>query len=126
MNRQIIAAVMSCIIIFLGTFGLFNTYQIKEKMCQELETAEKAALSGDITKAEEAAEQARAFWKSKESRLFLYIRHDELDEIEKSISELKYLAKLGDTAEFCSKANQSLALVEHIWECELPVFKNIL
>ena len=126
MNRPAITAVIAVMIALIGAMGLWNTHQVKDTMCAQLETAKQAALSGDASQAEKTAQQIQAFWEKQESKLFLYIRHNELDEIEKNIAELKYLAELGDTAEFCSKASQAKALVEHIWECELPLIKNIL
>lgn len=126
MNRPIALAVVAGCIAVLSAAGLYHTHQVKEALGTRLEAAETAALAGEADKAEVAAEELLDFWEEREKTLLLYIRHDELDEIERSISELKYLIKLGDTAEFCSKLDQTHALIEHVWLSELPLLRNIL
>ena len=126
MNRPAIIGAVAAAIACLSIAGILNVRNVKEKMTVLLNTAEQEAVSGQYEEAKNTAQKMKAVWEEKEKRLLIYIRHNEIDDIGKCISELKYLAEFGDTAEFCSKLEQTKGLVYHIWESELPLFKNIL
>lgn len=126
MNRPIIISLAAICIAILSAFSLWNTNQVNAQLKDQLEAAEKAAVSGDLKKAAALSEEIDKLWSEKEKWLLIYIKHNEVDDVGKSISELKYLAKFGDVAEFCSKASQTSDMIEHIWISELPLPKNVL
>ena len=126
MNRPTIIGAVAITIAGLSAAGILNAHNTRNEMESLLYQAEQAAVSGQFKQAKAAAEKIKSVWDEKEKRLLLYIRHNEIDDIGKSISELKYLAEFGDSAEFCSKLDQTKGLIYHVWESELPLFKNIL
>lgn len=126
MNRTITITVLFIIVAVLSTMGIMNTYQMKTQMKEYLLAAEQAAMQGDIEKAVKESERIQKQWDKQEKWLLLYVKHNEIDTINQSISELKFLIQYQDTAEFCSKINETITMIEHVWESELPIFKNIL
>ena len=126
MNRTITITVLFIIVAVLSTMGIMNTYQMKTQMKECLLAAEQAAMQGDIEKAVKESEKIQKQWDKQEKWLLLYVKHNEIDTINQSISELKFLIQYQDTAEFCSKINETITMIEHVWESELPIFKNIL
>ena len=126
MNRTITITILFIIVAVLSTMGIMNTYQMKTQMKEYLLAAEQAAMQGDIEKAVKASENIQKQWDEQEKWLLLYVKHNEIDTINQSISELKFLIQYQDTAEFCSKINETITMIEHVWESELPIFKNIL
>lgn len=126
MNRAITVAVIAIFVVFLYTAGTYHTYQVTEEVGRRLQTAEQAALAGEKDKAQEISKELQSFWEEKEKVLMLYIRHNDLDSVAEYLSELESLIALDDIGEFCSKLNQTHRLVDHIWESELPLWKNIL
>ena len=126
MNRAVIISVLFILVAMLSTMGIMNTYHMKTQMKEYLMAAEQAAIQGDIETAVKESENIQKKWDEKETWLLLYVKHNEIDTINQSISELKFLIQYQDTAEFCSKINETITMIEHVWESELPIFKNIL
>ncbi len=126
MNRPVIIASIAILIAVLSAITIFNIRHTNQEMQAILDQAEAAALRQNITEAAAVVEQLEAFWDKKERSLLLYVKHNDVDALGECISELKYLAKLGDSAEFCSKLNQVRGMIEHIWISELPIPRNFL
>lgn len=126
MNRTITITILFIIVAVLSTMGIMNTYQMKTQMKEYLLAAGQAAMQGNIEKAVKESENIQKQWDEQEKWLLLYVKHNEIDTINQSISELKFLIQYQDTAEFCSKINETITMIEHVWESELPIFKNIL
>ena len=126
MNRAVIISVLFILVAMLSTMGIMNTYHMKTQMKEYLMAAEQAAIQGDIEKAVKESENIQKKWDEKEKWLLLYVKHNEIDTINQSISELKFLIQYQDTAEFCSKINETITMIEHVWESELQIYKHIL
>ncbi len=126
MNRPVIISVITILIAVLSTITIINVRHTNQEMQTILDSAEEAALNHDLNQAVKVSEQLEDFWEKKERFLLLYVKHNDIDDLGECISELKYLAKLGDVAEFCSKVNQTRGMIEHIWISELPIPRNFL
>lgn len=126
MNRPIIISVITILIAVLSTVAIINVRNTNQEMQMILDAAEEAALNQDLDQAVQVSEQLEKFWEKKEKFLLLYVKHNDIDDLGECISELKYLAELGDTAEFCSKLNQTRGMIEHVWISELPIPRNFL
>ena len=99
MNRAVIISVLFILVAMLSTMGIMNTYHMKTQMKEYLMAAEQAAIQGDIEKAVKESENIQKKWDEKEKWLLLYVKHNEIDTINQSISELRFLIQYQDTAE---------------------------
>ena len=76
---------------------------------EEYTTNIQTALDqNNITKAQELNYQLSGFWERQHRYLTLYIRHNNIDEISKTISELEQYLQRTDYAEFSSRLSLSL------------------
>lgn len=126
MSRPIIILIVAISVACLYGAGTYNTYRVTGEMLDRIEETQQLALSGDTQKAQEALAEMEQFWEKKEELLTLYIRHNDIDYVKKTLAELPALIQFGDPAEFCSKLDETRETVNHIWESELPLVKNIL
>ena len=126
MNRPAIIGILSGCIIGIYGISLYHTHQVTQQMIDRLTVAQEAAKAEETALAAEQAEQLQLFWEEKEKVLMLYIRHNELDQVANNLAQLEALIESGDSAAFYAKLDQTEHLVQHIFESELPLWKNIL
>ncbi len=126
MNRPVMIGILTGCIISIYGISLYHTHQVTRQMIGRLTATEEAARAQKTAQAAEQTEQLQLFWEEKEKVLMLYIRHNELDQVANNLAQMAGLIESGDSAAFYAKLDQTEFLVQHIFESELPLWKNIL
>ena len=76
-------------------------------------------------KIEENVNKLSEAWKNEESKLSCYMEHDELEEISKLITSLKFSSKKNDTEKIEENINEIKFKMEHIKNKQKVKIKNI-
>lgn len=126
MKRMVWSIVIILVIVGVSLLGIFNLRHVSGEMLELTNGAQQAVDQQDIKKAGELTEQLSSFWDQQHHILILYVRHNDVDEISKSLSELDQLLEHGNYAEFSSKISHIELLLEHLWDSEVPTPQNIL
>lgn len=107
-------------------FALLKIAQTKEEVETMLERITSSVESGDLQSAQRLSDELIAYWIPQEHKLIRYIRHGELDTITLSLSRLPSLIRYENLSEFLAEINQVQTVLNHIWDSEIPVLRNIL
>lgn len=125
MKRCIASSLIIATLILLGFVGMWHINQTTEIMTQIIVEEEAALDQNDMEKAEKLNQQLSDFWNKQHSILTLYIRHNDIDEISKYISELDQLILHQNTSECSSRLSLIKMMIEHIRDTEIPNPTNV-
>ncbi|HIZ56699.1 MAG TPA: DUF4363 family protein [Firmicutes bacterium] len=122
-----LTAILSILILIISAsvWGIFNLNRVQKDLNHLIEQSTQAVQNNDFEKAKELHNQLNHLWEEESSILVCYVRHNDLDEITKIISELYYLLEFKNTAEFCAQLNKIEVIFNHIVESEMPTLRNI-
>lgn len=125
MKRLIITSSILILIVCLGIFALLYLYHTNEQITQITTTAQEAVSQGDIKRAQEQIDALSNLWKKTEPWMSSLVRHNDVDEISKYISELHPLLEHNEMGLLSSELNKIQLISEHITESETPTFFHI-
>ncbi len=115
---------MSLIILFviisISCFELFFIYNQKEQLSEILTTAYDSAKSGDIKTAQKKTLEFQKALEKKEKGLLMFVHNGEIDEIYFSTKRIVENISSGDINDFYADSKRVLALLDHIYEVEVP------
>ena len=114
MKRMVWSIAIITVIIGASVLGIFNLIHVSDEMLELTSSAQKAVDDEDIKKAEELTEQLSSFWDQQHRTLILYVRHNDVDEISKYLSELKQLLEHGKYSEYSSRISHVELLLQHL------------
>lgn len=125
-SRIIALVIMLGTIATLCTISLITVTHVKDEMLQALSDATQAAESGDLETARQHINDANQKWEKHEQPLTLCVRHAEIDEMSRILSELDAFLQEKNTAEFLANTKKAETIIHHLWYNELPLPENIL
>ena len=126
MKRIIGVVVIFILIASLGTFSLYQLYETKSTVLVLLEQSEEYMQKDDFDSAKQVADKLFGFFKQKETSLRLFVRRNEVGIIADYLAELIAFAEQKDKALFFGVSHKTKNTIEHLWECEIPNFNNLL
>lgn len=100
--------------------------RVYQPVCQEMDTASEAALSGDWTLAEEAAKQARDHWLRHRKSVAALTGHDAIEEIDGLFGLLPLYARLRDEAAWAETCRALADLAQAQAEAQRLTWWNLL
>lgn len=92
---------------------------------QLLKGALDAALEGSWQSAGAQCLKAQQYWEAHETYLGMVLVHSEFDEITTGFAPLSRLAELRNREDFAVEVTRAMALLEQIYDAELPKAVNL-
>lgn len=125
MKRLIITSSILILIVCLGICSLLYLYHTNEQITQITMTAQEAVNQGDIKRAQEQIDALSNLWTKAEPCMSSLVRHNDVDEISKYMSELYPLLEHNEMGLLSCELNKIQLISEHITESETPTFFHI-
>lgn len=126
MKRLFVSLGIITVILTISLIGLWHLNFVTEQVEEYTTNIQIALDQNNITKAQELNYQLSGFWERQHRYLTLYIRHNNIDEISKTISELEQYLQRTDYAEFSSRLSYIQQLILDIRDAEIPTLFNLL
>lgn len=120
---------VSIIFILLLSAGIFAILDANGRCCQLIELAEKTknyVENNDMENAKTYQEKLELVWKEQENVMRLYLRRDNLEEIDREMGSLSEIVKLEDQVESGKALDSIIQYCHEIIEDEKPTLCNIL
>lgn len=126
MKRLFVSLGIITVILTISLIGLWHLNFVTDQVEEYTTNIQIALDQNNITKAQELNYQLSGFWERQHRYLTLYIRHNNIDEISKTISELEQYLQRTDYAEFSSRLSYIQQLILDIRDAEIPTLFNLL
>lgn len=126
MKRLFVSLGIITVILTISLVGLWHLNFVTDQVEEYTTNIQTALDQNNITKAQELNYQLSGFWEWQHRYLTLYIRHNNIDEISKTISELEQYLQRTDYAEFSSRLSYIQQLMLDMRDAEIPILFNIL
>ncbi|MBC5787428.1 MULTISPECIES: DUF4363 family protein [Clostridiaceae] len=126
MKRLFVSLGIITVILTISLVGLWHLNFVTDQVEEYTTNIQTALDQNNITKAQELNYQLSGFWERQHRYLTLYIRHNNIDEISKTISELEQYLQRTDYAEFSSRLSYIQQLMLDMRDAEIPILFNIL
>lgn len=124
MKRIWTAAAMTAVMIILCGALLLSVRRITDEVLDGLE-ALRAAKAGD-TQVTRMIDELRERWDSHEGALTIHVRHSEIEEVTRALTQMKCCWELGEYELYIVACDEAKVAMEHLWEAARPSLKNIL
>ncbi len=105
--------------------GIACTERITSQMTETVTMAKDAQERGDAAAACRLSEQAVKDWRGAHRVLCVYMVHDRLEEIDKTLTALPELCRNGAEDAFLSECDRGLTQISYLNESEVPNLENI-
>ena len=126
MKRLFVSLGIITVILTISLVGLWHLNFVTDQVEEYTTNIQTALDQNNKTKAQELNYQLSGFWERQHRYLTLYIRHNNIDEISKTISELEQYLQRTDYAEFSSRLSYIQQLMLDMRDAEIPILFNIL
>lgn len=126
MSRLVTACILISSIIVCSILGLIYVKNKKDECSHILHSAYSAAKSGNIKGAEAKAKEFNDTWGKAEKYLMIFLHRQDLDEITFTSRIILEYIKSEEMPEFYAELKKVMALLDHTFETEMPLFENIL
>ena len=113
-------------LLFLNLWVTAEMGDIHEPLSVTVEEAAEAALTGDWTRAESLATDARSIWYQKRPFTASVADHAPMDEIDAVFARLPVAARNGDAAEFADLCARLAVLLHAMAEGHQALWWNVL
>ena len=91
-----------------------------------IQEAEDLGRQDDLAAAKDLCRQASGHWKHHSKTASAFLRHDETDAVEISLSRLQVFADTADKDDFLALCVELRQELQHIRDMEKPLLQNIL
>lgn len=125
MKRFFTALFLLFLIIGVCTAGLMVTRKQKNEYSDLLYSAYRDAMISDFDTAFQKVRKFCKDFKRNEPFLAMLLHRKDLDEIAFTAKMMKEYANCRQLPEFCAELKKELALLDHLWETEVPVPTNV-
>ena len=125
-GRVITAIVLLSLLLSVCILGLWNGKMQYDRMTDLLRQTESLAPDEDFSRLENITQSAIQQWEVWQPIGALYLHHDELESIEKELSEMEISLRMHNRDEFRLACHVALQRMEHIYITELPTLANLL
>lgn len=120
---------VSIIFVLLISAGIFAMIDANSRCHQVIEIAEETknyVENYDMENAKKYQEKLEAFWKDQEQIMRLYLRRNNLEDIDREMGSLSEIIKLEDQLESGKALDSIIQYCHEIIEDEKPILCNIL
>ena len=126
MKRFQVVIIITVVTILCCVASLIYINESKNYYCMLLESTYESSVSNDIKGAKQGIDYFIKKWEKDEKLLMLIISHEDVEEITFSAKMLREFVESGELPEFNAELKRVTALVEHLWEKEVPSLINII
>lgn len=124
MKRIWAAAALTLGMIVLCSAMLHNTKTVTDDLNDRLDRL--SAAEEDDPSAERETKELLQVWDEYEKSLSVHIRHSELEEVTSALTQIESCWRVGEYELFRMACEDARVAVDHLWEEERLLLKNIL
>lgn len=121
MKRLIISCSLLIALLAIGVVSLFYIKNVCSQTIEKSQITKQSIDTQDYQTASQNIKDLESYWKKNEKYLCLFVRHGEIEEISRQISELSDLLKYQDYSESSATLNRIIVIAEHIKATEKPL-----
>ncbi len=125
MSRLVTACILISSIIISSVLGLIYIKNKKDECSEILQSAYDQAKLGNLENAEAKAKEFSDTWEDAEKYLMIFLHRQDLDEITFTSHIILEYIRSEELPEFYSELKKIMALLDHTYETEMPLFQNI-
>ncbi|MEE1279629.1 MAG: DUF4363 family protein [Oscillospiraceae bacterium] len=125
MKRLTVTIIIFLISIIICIGGLAYIKAKKDEYSNLLHLAYKQAQDGNLEDAKKNVDKFQKRWDANEKYLMFLIHREDLGEIAFAARSIKEYINAEELPEFYSELNRIMALLDHLWETEVPLPENI-
>lgn len=126
MKRIITVSIIFILLIFAGIFAMLDANCRCYKVIEIAEETKNYVENLDIENAKKSQEKLETFWKDQETIMRLYLRRNNLEDIDREMGSLSEIIKLEDQIESGKALDSIIQYCHEIIEDEKPILCNIL
>lgn len=121
MKRLIISCSLLIVLLAIGVVSLFYIENVCSQTIEKSQTIKQNIDRQDYQTASQNIKDLESYWEENEQYLCLFVRHGEIEEISRQISELSDLLEYQDYSESSATLNRIIVIAEHIKATEKPL-----
>ena len=125
MKRFPLSVTIISVTILACVVSLIYIKNIKDKYSDMLEKAYTQSVDEDIDSAKKSLEKFKESFKKSEKILMYIVQKSDLEEIAFQIEALEQYLDAEEMPEARAELKKLTALLNHIWEKEVPLFENV-
>ena len=126
MKRIITVSIIFILLILAGIFAMLDTNHRCHQVIDIAEETKNYVENYDMENAKKYQEKLESFWKDQEKIMRLYLRRNNLEDIEREMGSLSEIIKLEDQLESGKALDSIIQYCHEIIEDEKPILCNIL
>ncbi len=124
MNRVRLGTVILIALILLSGIVAFLVHRETDKLLNQLNLLEQAAVSESLEAADEPFQEFEQQWEKSEKILHLIVWRSKLQEIDATVAHLDPM-RVTDCDELLAELAESRMWIERLRDSEMPVWNNI-
>lgn len=125
--KRVIFAVLLLLLICVGCIvSISLQHAVIEDFTKKTEEMETLFKAGDIDGAVAAAEAFTSDYSDKTRYFSLFLPHDTLTEVEKSVVSLPAILTHGEHKDFVAEVHRCRLLLQKMHDLEIPTLQNVL
>jgi len=121
MKRLVISCSLLIALLAIGVVSLFYIENVCSQTIEKSQIIKQEVYTQDYETASQNIKDLKSYWEKNEKYLCLFVRHGEIEEISRQISELSDLLRYKDDAEISAELNRIIIIAEHIKSTEKPL-----
>jgi hypothetical protein len=125
MKRLIYSSIIIIVIISSGIFSLIYCDNASKDLTKELNLSIEYTNQNNISGAEKQIKIVNDKWEKYRKNLLLFIRHNELDNLTKTISTLDEYLKYNELDNFRIEADKAINILDELNKAEMPTPRNL-
>lgn len=127
MRRVVIAVPLLLLFVIAVSLTCIFTLRETEKDAQiYIDAVEQSAMDEDFTLCLTKLDEFSSFWQKRERLYLLFVRHEEMHDIEIGIEQMKGFAQCRDKSSIIGELRMLETMLSHISMSELPLIENIV
>ena len=127
MKRVLISVPLLLLFIIGVSLTCIFTLRGTEKDAQfHIDAVEQSAMDEDFALCLSKLDEFSDFWKKRERLYLLFVRHEEMHDIEIGIEQMKGFAQCRDKSSIIGELRMLETMLSHISMSELPLIENII
>ena len=125
--KRVIVAVLLLLVVSAGcTVSIVMQNRVIREFTAATDTMEERFTAGDVQGAVACAEAFERAYRAKTRCFSLFLPHDTLTEVEKSVISLPAVLTHGEHKDFVAEVRRCRLLLENMYDLELPTLQNVL
>ena len=121
MKRLVISSALLLVLLAIGVVSLFYVENVCSQTIEKSQTIKQEIYVQNYETAAQHIKDLESYWEENEKYLCLFVRHGEIEEISRQISELSDLLDYQDYSESSATLNRIIVIANHVKTTEKPL-----